>query len=438
MKRKTLTLIITYTSALVVVLSGFVIKYANESLRYRSAERYAQLHAVSQLSDSLAQMSNTLVKGMYAGSPELQAAVSAEIWNHSAAAIASIASLPLSDVSLEQTETFISRAGDYAYYISRRAASHTDLSEEERETLASLSETADSLSQHILTLENDIYAGNINFTSDKAGTLASAVQSFSDMEETFPDYTSVDYDGMMSAHMSMRTPLLTAGTNEIDLDEAMEIAANAFHTDVANVVLTGESAGTIPSYNFSAGDGAYATICKNGGYVLSTRNVNAAQEGNVSIEKALEIAKDYLASVGYDGMQQVYYHNDGGVATFRFAYDDDGVIIYPDMVTVGVALTDGSVASLNATDYVMNHHDRELAAPEISQHEAEKTISSDLNAKCSGRAVIHSPGMREVQCYEFLCKTEDGRKMLIYCDTETGSQCKLTLIHESDDGVVLT
>ena len=167
MKRKTLTLIITYTSALVVVLSGFVIKYANESLRYRSAERYAQLHAVSQLSDSLAQMSNTLVKGMYAGSPELLAAVSAEIWNHSAAAIASIASLPLSDVSLEQTETFISRAGDYAYYISRRAASHTDLSEEERETLASLSETADSLSQHILTLENDIYAGNINFTADK-------------------------------------------------------------------------------------------------------------------------------------------------------------------------------------------------------------------------------------------------------------------------------
>ena len=112
--------------------------------------------------------------------------------------------------------------------------------------------------------------------------------------------------------------------------------------------------------------------------------------------------EDYLASVGYDGMQQVYYHNDGGVATFRFAYDDDGVIIYPDMVTVGVALTDGSVASLNATDYVMNHHDRELAAPEISQHEAEKTISSDPECEVLGRAVIHSPGMREVQCYEFL------------------------------------
>lgn len=438
MKRKTLTLIITYTSALIVVLAGFVAKYANEAGGYRGAERHAQLHAVSQLSDSLAQMSNTLVKGMYAGSPELLASVSAEIWNHSATAIASVASLPLSDVSLEQTETFISRVGDYAYYIARRAASHTDLSEDERDALASLSQTAEELSQNVLTLETDIYAGNVNFTADKADTLASAVQSFSDIEEEFPDYTSVDYDGMMSAHIGTRTPMLTADGGEVDVNAAAAAAAAALMTDAANVTYTGESGGTIPSYSFTAGDGAYATVCKNGGYVLSARNINAAEEGEVSVEKALGIAKEYLASIGYDGMRQVYYHNDGGVATFRFVYDDDGVMIYPDMITVGVSLTDGSVASLNATDYVMNHHDRQLAMPEISQRMAAETISGELDAKCSGRAVIHSPGMREVQCYEFLCKTEDGRKMLIYCDTQTGQQCKLTLINESNDGVVLS
>ncbi len=438
MKRKTLTLIVTYTSALVIVLAGFVVKYANESMGYRGAERHAQLHAVSQLSDSLAQMSNTLVKGMYAGSPELLAAVSAEIWNHSATAIASVASLPLSDVSLEQTETFISRVGDYAYYISRRAASHTDLSGEERAALASLSETADSLSQNILTLENDIYAGTVNFTANKEDSLASAVQSLSDIEADFPEYTSVDYDGMMSAHMGTRTPLLTSEADEISSEAAAEIAAAALKTDVAAVAFTGENGGAIPSYSFTAGDGAYATVCKNGGYVLSARNTNAAEEGNVSVEAALGIAKEYLASIGYEGMRQVYYHNDGGTATFRFVYDDDGVMIYPDMITVGVSLTDGSIASLNAAEYVMNHHERELGMPAISQRMAAETISGELDAKCSGRAVIHSPGMREVQCYEFLCKTEDGRKMLIYCDTQTGSQCKLTLITESDDGVVLS
>ncbi len=438
MKRKTLTLIITYTAALVLVLSGFVVKFANEAGGYRGAERHAQLHAVSQLSDSLAQMSNTLVKGMYAGSPELLASVSAEIWNHSAAAIASIASLPLSDVSLEQTETFISRAGDYAYYMARRAASHTDLSQEEREALASLSQTAEALSQNILTLENDIYAGNVNFTADKTDTLASAVQSFSDIETEFPDYLSVEYDGLMSEHISERTPLLTAKDREIDVESAAKVAAAALITDVSNVTYTGENGGTIPSYSFTAGDGAYATVCKNGGYLLSARNTKTAEEGDISIDEALELARNYLTTVGYDGMKQVYYHNDGGVATFRFAYEDDGVLIYPDMITVGVSLTDGSIASLNATDYVMNHHERELITPEVSQRMASETIDSSLDAKCVGRAMIHSPGMREMQCYEFLCKTEDGRKMLIYCDTQTGLQCKLTLIHESDDGIILT
>ena len=438
MKRKTLTLIITYTAALVVVLAGFVIKFANESRNYRGAERYAQMHTVSQLSDSLAQMSNALVKGMYAGSPELLASVSAEIWNHSAAAIASVASLPLSDVSLEQTETFITRAGDYAYYIARRAASHTDLSEEERAALASLSETADALSQNILTLEDDIYAGNINFTADRTNSLASAVRSFSSIEEEFPDYTSVEYDGMMSTHMGSRTPLLTAGIDEIDVDTAIRTAAAALKTEAGNLTFTGENGGTIPSYGFSDGNGSYASVCKNGGYLLSARCLNPAQEGNIGVDKALEIAKAYLTSVGYEGMQQIYYHNDGGTATFRFAYADNGVLIYPDMITVGVSLTDGTVASLNAADYVMNHHERELPAPAVSQRTAAETISRELDAKYVGRAVIHSPGMREVQCYEFLCKTADGRKLLIYCDTQTGTQRRLTLIHEDSDGILLS
>ncbi len=176
----------------------------------------------------------------------------------------------------------------------RRAASHTDLSEDERDALASLSQTAEELSQNVLTLETDIYAGNVNFTADKADTLASAVQSFSDIEEEFPDYTSVDYDGMMSAHIGTRTPMLTADGGEVDVNAAAAAAAAALMTDAANVTYTGESGGTIPSYSFTAGDGAYATVCKNGGYVLSARNINAAEEGEVSVEKALGIAKEYL------------------------------------------------------------------------------------------------------------------------------------------------
>ena len=243
---------------------------------------------------------------------------------------------------------------------------------------------------------------------------------------------------MMSEHISERTPLLTAGSREISVESAAKVAAAALLTDVSNVTYTGEGGGAIPSYSFSAGDHAYATVCKNGGYILSARNTSTTEEGDIDMDEALKLAKEYLTTVGYDGMEQVYYHNDGGVATFRFAYEDDGVLIYPDLITVGVSLTDGSIASLNATDYVMNHHERELAVPEVSQRMASETIDSGLEAKCVGRTVIHSPGMQEVQCYEFLCKTEDGQKMLIYCDTQTGLQRKLTLIRESDDGIILT
>ena len=438
MKRKTWTLVITYTLAIIVVLGGFVIQYASQAAAYRDAERHAQMHAVSQLSDSLAQMSNTLLKGMYAGSPELLASVSAEIWNHSAAAIASMASLPLSDVSLEQTETFISRVGDYTYYITRRAASHTDLSEEERQALASLSETADMLSQNVLTLESDLYTGTVTFEADRSGELASAVQNFSAIEEEFPEYVSVDYDGKMSAHIGERLPLSLENAEEIDLSTAYEKAAAALCLDVDSLSFSGESGGTIPAYHFSTENGAYVTVCKQGGAILSARNTCTAQAGEIGMEKALEIAKNYLTTIGYDGMRQAWYHRDGDTVTFRFVYEDQGIMVYPDMITVGVSLLDGEIMSLNAEDYVMNHHERVFKEPAVSQNEAAAGISNELEVTFARRAIILSSGMYETDCYEFLCRTEEGQEMLLYCDVETGKQCKLSLLNRTEDGIIFS
>ena len=122
MKRNRKAILYTILAAFVVALFGFACKYAALVERYQAAERHAQLYAASTLSDSLAGLSDTLTKGCYAVSPELMTAVSIEIWDHSVAAIASIAALPLTDISLEKTETFIAQAGDYAAYLARHAA----------------------------------------------------------------------------------------------------------------------------------------------------------------------------------------------------------------------------------------------------------------------------------------------------------------------------
>ena len=94
--------------------------------------------------------------------------------------------------------------------------------------------------------------------------------------------------------------------------------------------------------------------------------------------------------------------------------------------------------SLNAEDYVMNHHERVFKEPAVSQNEAAAGISNELEVTFARRAIILSSGMYETDCYEFLCRTEEGQEMLLYCDVETGKQCKLSLLNRTEDGIIFS
>ena len=437
MRRKTSILILTYAAACIMVLGGFLHSSARALETYRSAELHARQAAVSQLSDSLARMSDTLTKGKYVTSPALLAAVSGEVWDHASAAVAALSVLPLSDVCLERTGTFIARTGDYARYLARCAANQRSPSGEERDALARLAATAEQLSRDILTLEGDLYAETLDFKTPPEGGLSAAAQRFSDLEDAFPDWEGVDYDGDMSAHVSARTPLYTAALPEVNEDTAWETAARALGLDAAQVQPAGETEGAIPAYTFASDSGASVTVTKNGGLVLDLRGIPGDADGSADPNAALHSARRILEELGYTHMRRIWQRSDGETLTLRFAAESGGVLIYPDAVTVGISLSDGSLVRLNAADYVMNHHDRKLPDPKISADEAVRSFSEDLQVQYTGPALIHTPGYREVLCLEFLCTTEDGRRMLIWCDGETGEQTALQLLDDETNGMAL-
>ena len=75
--------------------------------------------------------------------------ISSKMWKESAAAKSALSSLPISGSTLENTNRFLSQAGDYAMYLSRKTASGAELTDEERSQFASLREYADRLSEQM-------------------------------------------------------------------------------------------------------------------------------------------------------------------------------------------------------------------------------------------------------------------------------------------------
>lgn len=74
---------------------------------------------------------------------------------------------------------------------------------------------------------------------------------------------------------------------------------------------------------------------------------------------------------------------------------------YPDLVKVGVALDTGDVVSFESEGYLMNHGDRTLPAPAVSEAEAAAQVDGSLTVLAHQLALIPTGGEYEVLCHEF-------------------------------------
>ena len=57
-------------------------------------------------------------------------------------------------------------------------------------------------------------------------------------------------------------------------------------------------------------------------------------------------------------MTQTYYMTYKNICTINFAYRENGVTYYSDLIKVGVSMKDGTVVSMEAKGYLTNHTDR--------------------------------------------------------------------------------
>lgn len=122
-------ILVTLMLALSIIL-GVWAAYSHLSARaYRTALQNTYCRAADSAADNLANLSDDLVKGMYTGSSPQLSQICARLWKESAAAKSSLSALPL-ESTLSATNKFLSQAGDYAMYLSRKTANGSPLTEE--------------------------------------------------------------------------------------------------------------------------------------------------------------------------------------------------------------------------------------------------------------------------------------------------------------------
>ena len=109
---------------------------------------------------------------------------------------------------------------------------------------------------------------------------------------------------------------------------------------------------------------------------------------------------------------------------------------YPDLIKVTVELNEGSLVEYDATGYLMNHQPRGLQVPSLDKEEAKKNMSPLLREKSASLALIPTPGLHEVLCWEFHCENDRGQEFLLYLNAQSGMEEQLYLMQKTEGGTL--
>ena len=429
---------------LAALLWGFAASKDARALEMSNENQYNR--AFHELAGYVEEIDTLLAKAQLTKSPAQLAKLSSDIFRQSAEAKSCLGQLPINDVQLDNTSKFLSQVGDYTYVLSQSMINGEEISQEEYDSLSSLNEYASTLSSTITDMENRLYSGELRISASRPSgrfTSASAadggiIEDMENVEKSFEGYPSLIYDGPFSEHIENRTPALLDNERDISQNDALS-AAREFLGGSYELELEGMSENTaIPTYTFTGYDGdgeVSVSVTKKGGYILSYLNSKTVYEEKLDMDEATRKAADFLQDKGFYSMQNSYYEKSGATATINFAYVQDNVTCYSDLVKVRVALDTGEIIGLEAKGYIMNHCERELSAPPLTMEEAREKVSTGLEISGTKLALIPKDSMREVLCYEYK-GAFNGRNFLVYVNAENGREEEIFLLIESEEGIL--
>ncbi len=428
--------VITFSTAAVSALTVFAgLQYSEKRQAVQNLE-YSYMRAVEDLSLNLDNIRNNLEKGMYTNSITMLSNLSGKLCSDAATAKSALSQLPIEELDLEQTYRFLSQVGNYSKALADKCAEGEQLTDDEKANIAALYNYAVNLSGSMWQVEQKIQNGEVTFgeiNSYNADEAVTVTDGFKDFENLDNNYPTLIYDGPFSDHIMEREPVMLKGEKEISEEEALRRAVKLTGAD--NLVRTGDESGKMPSYVFE-NDKFTVAITKAGGfysYMLSGRQVERQE---ITAGKATAIAEEYLERLGIMNAEDTYYEVKNGVCIINFAAEQDDVIMYTDLIKVGVALDNGDILSFDLRGYITNHIIRDLPQTKISEERAISLVSKSLNAVDADLCVIPSDGLNEVFCYEVKCVGESGQNVLVYINAVTGQEEQILLLKISGNGTL--
>ena len=442
--RHMLTLVVTLI-AIIVILGLYTYKKQRD---YRQASENAYNLAFFELVDYVDSVEVYLAKSLVSNSPEHGAETLTYVWREANLAQSYLARLPISSSELENTAKFLNQVSDYSYSLSRKNIDNQSLTQEELDNLKELHKYSVELKNTLNQLSEDLNSGRISWgqlTKKGSPVFAQEVSniskdSFSNLEENFHEYAGLIYDGAFSEHMTNPERKGLTG-DEIDEETAKKKVEEFFGKDQIKEIKSNglTQNANIQSFDFSVvkndGNNAWISISQKGGHVVLANSTREVKAEVITQEQANQMGQQFLESRGISNVKPTYYLKQGGIVTINYAYVQDNVTVYPDLIKLKIALDNGEILGMETSGYLNSHTQRDVGNVKISKEDAKKTINKQLEILSEGLAIIPTKWNSEILCWEFKGKV-NGSEFLVYINAENGREQDILLIVNTPNGTL--
>ena len=385
-------------------------------------------YSFSEVVNYINNIENYLAKAMISKSTTHSAETLNKIWADSNLAIVYFENIPFVNEGSNKSIKFLNQVSDYCYTLSRKSLNGEELTEEDFANLKTLYNYSLNLKNVLNELSRELNNGTISWedlnTKTDLAFEEEDINIFSSIESNFDDYEGLIYDGAYSDYVKQTEKLGLIG-DDID-EETAKLKVQGFFENqgikeiTSNGIINGDD---IESYSFTLkteqNEDISVEVSKKGGWFVNVLSDKDVKEEKISAEEAVELGKDYLSKMGYSNMKETYYTKLQNIITVNYAYYENNITMYPDLIKVKIALDDGDILGMEAAGYLNNHIARQNLNVGISLDEAKSKLNKNLEILSEGLAVIPEESTKEeIFCYEFKGKVEN-REFLVYINALT-------------------
>ena len=405
--------------------------------------------AFYELVDHMSDVENYLAKSLVTVDADHSVETLTYIWRAANLAEVYLSQIPISNEGLSNTQKFLNQASEYSYALSRKCIENRNLAQDELNKLKDLYNYSTEVNTTLKQLSLEINSGTLNWkelSSDASNMFEKEVSNmstdgFGSIEENLKEYDGLIYDGAYSEHITSKDKKGLTG-EDIDEEKAKQIAESfAGKDNIKNLNSFGLSEnGNIKSYTIEIetnnNDNIRMAISQKGGHIVFMNYNRDVFEEKLSEDEAGNRAIEFLNSKGYTDMKKTYTIKEYGIITINYAYEENDVLIYPDLIKVKVALDNGDILGVETTGYLNNHETRNIDKTNIiSVEEAQKLANENLKTEETRLAIIPTEFETEVFCWE-LKGTVENRDFLLYVNAKTGRVEDILVIIKTESGTL--